>query len=98
MERTRTRTRPTPRRRVPVQRHVSLSLPSCAFAVAFLQRPRLFYLAEHPRSMTHGGILRPNVAIGIDDRLVRLSVVIEEGEDLVEDVVQALDCVSGLGP
>jgi cystathionine beta-lyase/cystathionine gamma-synthase len=40
---------------------------------------------------------KPSVVIGIDDRLARLSVGIEEGEDLVEDVVQALDYVAGLG-
>ncbi|KAJ3499877.1 hypothetical protein NMY22_g19462 [Coprinellus aureogranulatus] len=86
---------------------ISFRLPTFEHAVAFLQKSRLFTLAEslggveslaeHPASMTHGGIpAAERAAIGIDDGLVRLSVGIEEGEDLVKDVVRALDEVSTL--
>ncbi|KAJ3521956.1 hypothetical protein NMY22_g12095 [Coprinellus aureogranulatus] len=86
---------------------ISFRLPTFEHAVAFLQKSRLFTLAEslggveslaeHPASMTHGGIpAAERAAIGIDDGLVRLSVGIEEGEDLVKDVVRALDEVSQL--
>jgi cystathionine gamma-lyase len=68
----------------------------------FLERCRLFALAEslggveslieHPALMTHGSI--PPVqrsALGIDDSLVRLSVGIEDVEDLRRDLRDALD-------
>jgi len=49
-------------------------------------------LAEHPAQMTHGSIPEPERAIlGIGDNLVRLSVGIEEVDDLVKDVEQALE-------
>ncbi|KAJ8487072.1 hypothetical protein ONZ45_g14455 [Pleurotus djamor] len=48
-------------------------------------------LAEHPAQMTHGSIPPAERAIlGIGDNLIRLSVGVEDGEDLVEDVAQAL--------
>jgi len=65
---------------------------------------RLFLLAEslggveslvcHPASMTHASV--PHEArqrLGITDGLVRLSVGIEDIEDLVRDVEQALERV-----
>lgn len=70
-------------------------------AERFLTSTRLFTLAEslggveslaeHPAKMTHGSIPEAERAIlGIGDNLVRLSVGIEEVEDLVADVEQAL--------
>ena len=53
-------------------------------------------LAELPNKMTHGGIpieIRQN--LGIDERLVRLSVGIEDYEDLENDLNNALEKVFG---
>ena len=68
----------------------------------FLERCRLFALAEslggveslieHPALMTHGSIPPAQRAtLGIDDSLVRLSVGIEDVEDLRCDLREALD-------
>ncbi|KDR67321.1 hypothetical protein GALMADRAFT_258482 [Galerina marginata CBS 339.88] len=67
----------------------------------FLTSTRLFVLAEslggveslaeHPARMTHGSIPPEERALlGIGDGLVRLSVGVEEEEDLVEDVRRAV--------
>ncbi|MCK9463907.1 MAG: aminotransferase class I/II-fold pyridoxal phosphate-dependent enzyme [Proteobacteria bacterium] len=49
-------------------------------------------LIEHPASMTHSGVPAAERAeAGISDGLVRLSVGIEDPEDLIEDLKQALD-------
>ncbi|RWA63361.1 PLP-dependent aspartate aminotransferase family protein [Mesorhizobium sp.] len=67
----------------------------------FLERTQLFTLAEslggveslieHPGLMTHGSIpAEKRGAIGISDSLVRLSAGIEDGDDLIADLVQAL--------
>ncbi|MDI6808079.1 MAG: aminotransferase class I/II-fold pyridoxal phosphate-dependent enzyme [Candidatus Eisenbacteria bacterium] len=49
-------------------------------------------LIEHPASMTHAGIpQQEREAVGISDGLVRLSVGIEDVEDLIEDLRQAFD-------
>ena len=67
----------------------------------FLSTTRLFTLAESlggveslaelPALMTHGSIPPTERAIlGIGDDLIRLSVGIEEGRDLVSDIEQAL--------
>jgi len=54
-------------------------------------------LAEHPAQMTHGSIPPAERALlGIGDNLVRLSVGVEETEDLVEDVLQAVTAATGL--
>ncbi len=75
-----------------------------AGARRFLEQTKLFALAEslggveslieHPALMTHGSI-PPNqrAALGIDDSLVRLSVGVEELEDLREDIATALEFV-----
>jgi cystathionine gamma-lyase len=67
----------------------------------FLERCRLFSLAEslggveslieHPALMTHAS-LRPEVraALNIGDTLVRLSVGIEDADDLIDDLAAAL--------
>jgi cystathionine gamma-lyase len=67
----------------------------------FLERCQLFALAEslggveslieHPALMTHGSVpaeVREN--LGISDTLVRLSVGIEDADDLIADLEQAL--------
>ncbi|MDX1655169.1 MAG: PLP-dependent aspartate aminotransferase family protein [Candidatus Competibacteraceae bacterium] len=67
----------------------------------FLERCRVFSLAEslggveslieHPAIMTHASIpAAKRAAIGIDDGLVRLSVGVEDLEDLLDDLGQAL--------
>jgi len=67
----------------------------------FLERTQLFTLAEslggveslieHPALMTHGSIpAEQRAAIGISDSLVRLSCGIEDGDDLIADLEQAL--------
>ncbi|CAA7268584.1 unnamed protein product [Cyclocybe aegerita] len=54
-------------------------------------------LAEHPAQMTHGSIPPAERAIlGIGDNLIRLSVGVEEEEDLVDDVLQAVRAATGL--
>jgi len=67
----------------------------------FLERCRLFALAEslggveslieHPALMTHGSV-PPDVraTLGIGDNLVRLSVGIEDPQDLIADLASAL--------
>jgi len=49
-------------------------------------------LIEYPSVMTHASIPKAKRAVlGIDDGLIRLSVGIEDGEDLLADLEQALD-------
>jgi cystathionine gamma-lyase len=70
----------------------------------FLENTKLFALAEslggveslieHPALMTHGSIpAEQRTAAGIDDTLVRLSVGVEDLEDLREDLAVALEQV-----
>jgi cystathionine gamma-lyase len=67
----------------------------------FLERCEIFALAEslggveslieHPAIMTHASVpAEQRAALGISDTLVRLSVGVEEVEDLVEDLESAL--------
>ncbi len=67
----------------------------------FLSRVRVFALAEslggveslvdHPASMTHASIPKPErEKVGVTDGLVRLSVGIEDKEDLIADLDSAL--------
>jgi cystathionine gamma-synthase len=69
--------------------------------LAFLKRLKLFTQAEslggieslvaHPASMTHASIPKDaREAVGITDGLIRLSVGIEDVEDLWEDISQAI--------
>ena len=52
-------------------------------------------LIQHPASMTHSGINKEEkLKTGITDGLVRLSVGIENVEDLIDDLSQALDKIS----
>ncbi|KAI0484677.1 Cys/Met metabolism PLP-dependent enzyme-domain-containing protein [Xylariaceae sp. FL0804] len=73
-----------------------------AAAERFCQLTRIYTLAESlggieslvelPSAMTHAGIPRDQrEAVGVFDDLVRLSSGIEEAEDLVRDVQQALE-------
>lgn len=75
-------------------------------ANAFLTASRLFTLAESlggveslsevPARMTHAGIPEDERAVlGIGENLIRLSVGVEETEDLVRDVEQALEVAVG---
>jgi cystathionine gamma-lyase len=68
----------------------------------FLERTQLFTLAEslggveslieHPAIMTHASVpSEVRTALGIDDGLVRLSVGIEDVDDLIADLRSALD-------
>ncbi|MDA4113806.1 MAG: cystathionine gamma-synthase [Thaumarchaeota archaeon] len=71
-------------------------------ASRFLESLRIFVLAEslggveslaeHPGRMTHSSLPREErERMGITDDLIRLSVGVEDPEDLLEDVKQALD-------
>lgn len=73
-------------------------------ARAFLERVQVFSLAEslggveslieHPAIMTHASIDKPlREALGISDGLVRFSVGIEDGEDLIADIAEALAAI-----
>jgi cystathionine gamma-lyase len=81
---------------------VSFSLidDSIEAASAFMSKTNIFTLAEslggveslisHPASMTHGSIPRDvRTEAGLSDSLIRLSVGIEDAEDLIEDLEQA---------
>jgi len=70
-------------------------------ARSFLERVQLFSLAEslggveslieHPAIMTHASIEKPvREALGISDGLVRFSVGIEDVDDLIADIAEAL--------
>jgi cystathionine gamma-lyase len=67
----------------------------------FLERVQVFALAEslggveslieHPAIMTHASIpAAQRAALGIGDGLVRLSVGVEDADDLIADLAQAL--------
>ncbi|WP_243373324.1 cystathionine gamma-synthase [Microvirga solisilvae] len=72
-----------------------------AVATRFLERCQLFTLAEslggveslieHPAIMTHASVpAQVRAELGIDDGLVRLSVGIEDADDLIQDLRSAL--------
>ncbi len=80
---------------------ISFDLGSLSAAKRFLKKVRLCALAEslggvetltsHPVTMTHASIPREErLRNGITDGLVRISVGIEDVEDLIEDLKQAL--------
>jgi cystathionine gamma-lyase len=49
-------------------------------------------LIEHPAIMTHASVPpETRRKLGIDDGFIRLSVGIENAQDLVDDLFQALD-------
>ena len=48
-------------------------------------------LAQHPAAMTHSGVPKDRRAvIGITEGLIRISVGIEDAEDIIADLSQAL--------
>jgi cystathionine beta-lyase len=70
-------------------------------ATKLLSSTKIFALAEslggveslinHPASMTHASIPREErIKNGLSDSLIRLSVGIEDAEDLMEDLGQAI--------
>jgi cystathionine beta-lyase/cystathionine gamma-synthase len=80
---------------------LSIELGSRERANALVSRTKIFFLAEslggvesligHPASMTHAAVPPAmRQAMGLTDGLVRLSVGIEDVEDLVKDLDQAL--------
>jgi cystathionine gamma-lyase len=81
---------------------VSFELPTKDAALTALERMRVFTLAEslgaveslaeHPALMTHAS-LPPELRArsGVSDGLIRLSVGVEDVEDLIADLDQALD-------
>ena len=51
-------------------------------------------LAEHPYSMTHGDVpAEEKIKLGLTNKMVRLSIGIENWEDLIHDIEQALSVV-----
>ena len=84
---------------------ISFELRDAAAVPAFLNALRTILLAEslggveslitHPSSMTHADIpLAEQAAVGLTPALVRLSVGIEDADDLRNDIDQALDRTS----
>ncbi len=80
---------------------ISLELGTAERARRVLEHVRIFSLAEslggveslisHPASMTHASVPADRkAAIGLTDGLIRLSCGIEEAEDLIADLDQAL--------
>jgi cystathionine beta-lyase/cystathionine gamma-synthase len=80
---------------------ISLELGDRARAEEFCRATRIFTLAEslggveslvsHPAAMTHGAVPQElRESMGITEGLVRLSVGIEDVDDLIEDLDQAL--------
>jgi cystathionine gamma-synthase len=71
---------------------------------AIIENLEVFTLAEslggvesliaHPATMTHAAMTpEARKVAGITDGLLRLSVGLEHQDDLIADLVQALDCV-----
>jgi cystathionine beta-lyase len=71
-------------------------------ALEVLKKTTLFALAEslggvesligHPATMTHASIPQEDrIARGLSDSLIRLSVGIEDADDLIADLAQAID-------
>ncbi|KFL43028.1 cystathionine gamma-synthase [Lysinibacillus sp. BF-4] len=80
---------------------ISFTVATEEQALALLQRTKFFTLAESlgaveslislPAKMTHASIPRERrLALGIEDGLIRISVGLEDIEDLIEDLTQAL--------
>jgi cystathionine gamma-lyase len=80
---------------------ISLELGSLARARAFVEATRIFALAEslggvesligHPATMTHASVPKAmRESMGLTEGLVRLSVGIEDTDDLIGDLDQAL--------
>jgi cystathionine beta-lyase/cystathionine gamma-synthase len=85
---------------------LAFNLGDLEAASVFLKTLKLCALAEslggvesiisHPATMTHSSIpVEERVRIGVTDGLVRLSVGIEDVEDIIDDLRQALAAVRG---
>ena len=83
---------------------IAFDLGSKRKATAFLNRVRLCALGEslggvetlisHPETMTHASVpAATRKALGITPGLVRISVGIEDVEDLIEDLETAFDAI-----
>ena len=81
---------------------ITVDLGSMENAVKFFNGLKIFARAEslggveslvcHPVSMTHGSVPKEErEKFGLTDGLIRLSVGIEDYEDLMEDVANALN-------
>jgi cystathionine beta-lyase/cystathionine gamma-synthase len=56
-------------------------------------------LVTRPATTTHVGLTREQrEAIGIGEGLIRVAVGIEDGQDLVDDFMQALDAAAAAAP
>ena len=54
-------------------------------------------LAQHPASMTHAGVcLELKKKLGIEDNLIRLSVGVENHQDLIWDIEQAINILKSI--
>jgi cystathionine beta-lyase/cystathionine gamma-synthase len=84
---------------------VALDVGSLANAQKFVEQLQLFTLAEslggveslvcHPASMTHAAVPEADRdRIGVTEGLVRLSVGVEETDDLIADIERALGALS----
>ncbi len=83
----------------------SLKVDTLEAGVKVMSATKLFSLAEslggvesligHPATMTHASIpLEERIKTGVVDSLIRLSVGIEDGDDLIADLEQALAVLS----
>lgn len=83
---------------------ISFDVGSLHRARTFLKRVRLCALAEslggvetlvsHPATMTHASVPRAErIKNGVTDGLIRISVGVEDVEDLIDDIKQALRAV-----
>ena len=83
---------------------ISIELGSYDAAVKFCNGLKIFQIAEslggveslvcHPVSMTHASVPKQlREEFGLTDGLVRLSVGIEDGEDLMDDIENALSAI-----
>jgi methionine-gamma-lyase len=67
------------------------SLELCTLAVSLGETGTLI---QHPATMTHAVVPRDKrIKYGIADGLVRLSVGLEDAEDIIADLGQALECI-----
>ena len=82
----------------------TLKNESMEAAIKLMSSTKLFALAEslggveslinHPASMTHASIPRvERIKNGLSDSLIRLSVGIEDAEDLILDLEQGLSLI-----
>jgi methionine-gamma-lyase len=56
-------------------------------------------LIQHPASMTHAAVSHEHkLAAGITDDLVRLSVGIEDVNDIIKDLEQAMHSIADVSP